>query len=176
MPYPSEVLGEWCKRIRELMDAPREGKTGHRDGFCQCEVFRAIEYAPAEQQPQLASGIFWSVWIDQVMWYVLVEGGVQGCHPDRSLYEEFIKRYPFPKLYSHPVPGHASPAWLVAANRGYATPSRELLLEDKEEFWGEVASWLDSTARCDVSNAAVSAFKEDLGLRFPPELGYLFGE
>lgn len=176
MPFPSDQMREWCRRIRELLDAPREGRTGHRDGFCQCEVYRAIEYAPAGQQAQLASGVFWSVWIDQVMWYVLVEGGVEGCYADRNFYEEFIKRYPFPKLYSHPVPGHASPAWLLAANRSYPIPGRSLLREDKREFWGEVAAWLDSIERSDVKDAAIFAFKEDLGLRFPPELSYLFTE
>lgn len=174
--FPSGSLREWCRRIRELLDAPREGRTRHRDGFCQCEVYRAIEYAPAAQRAQLASGIFWSVWIDQVMWYVLVEGGVGGRAANRELYEAFAALYPFPKLYSHPVPGHASPAWLLAANRSYQLPSRELLLEDKEEFWGDVASWLESIGRSDVRDAAIFAFKEDLGLRFPPEMGYLFAE
>lgn len=166
MPFPSQALEDFCSNVAILIEAPREGRTCHRDGFCQCEIYRAIQYAPIAQQSQLASGIFWGVWVDQILFYVLIEGGIRG-QPDCALYERFREAYPFPKFYSHTRPGHASPYGLLADNRDYTRPTRELLIEDKQGFWGEVSEFLDSLGRHDVRASAEDAFREDLGLRFP---------
>ena len=174
MPFPSPALSDFCEHVRVLILAPRQERTAHRDGFCQCEVYRSIEYAPPNQQAQLASGLFWAVWIDQVLYYIAVEGGVPECAADPAVYEHFRNTYPFPKLYSHVGGGHASPYLLLAEWRPYAGPSRNLLLEDKRAFWGEVAEFLDSEGHGHVRRAAEIAFNEDLQLRFPPEHAYLF--
>jgi len=176
MSFPSDQIREWCKWLWKLLDALGPHVAGRVDGLCQCEVGHMVSFVPLGHRPQFVSGLFWSVWIDQVMWYVLVEGGVRGCYSDRNFYEAFIRRYPFPKLYFHAGDGHASPAWLLAPERSYPGPGRELLLEDKREFWGEVAAWLESVERSDIRDAAVFAFREDLDLRFPPDLHYLFSE
>jgi len=39
-----------------------------------------------------------------------------------------------------------------------------------------MAAWLESIELSDVKDAAAFAFKDALGLRLPPELGYLFAE
>ena len=125
-------------------------------------------YAPPDLREQLASGLFWSVWIDQVLWNVLGGGGT-------PLYDDFAGRYPFPKLHSHPTPGYASPCFIISGDHQYPVPSPELLLEDKEEFWGEVAQWLESVADILVKETAEAVFRRDLQRRFTPEFGYLFG-
>ena len=174
MPYPSDQMREWCRRIHELINVPGRG-TGHTDGFCHCEVHEAIAYAPTpESQAELAAGLFWRVWIDQILRRILRPGGTVG---DPGFYEELRRLYPLPRLYGHHFGDDACPAIIFTDTyRTYPVPSRELLCEDKREFWGEVAAWLDSIDRSDVRDAATLAFKEDLGLRFPPELSYLFTE
>jgi hypothetical protein len=181
MTYPSEAMREWCRRIRRPLDGPRQCKVGSDDGLCQHDWNVALKAEPQERQAKFVGALFWAVWIDQVMWHVLVEGRGQGCAANRELYEEFIRRYPFPKLYSSIDRGHARPfcfvpAYFVPAHCDYQTPDRELLLELKRTFWGEVAFWLGSIGRPDVTDAAVSAFKEDLRLQFPQELSFLFEE
>lgn len=168
MGFPSEPLKKWCKNINYLIKVQLE----RLEGICECQLLLILEVPGLEvsQRKQLGSAFFWSVWIDQVMYYVLVDGGVPGIEKDESLYKEFRRLYPFPKLYSHPSSGFASPGSVLAFCEGKSCmPDRELLLEDKKEFWGEVAKWLDSIERSDVKEAAIKAFKEDIELRyFPP--------
>lgn len=53
-------------------------------------------------------------------------------------------------------------------------PSRELLREDKSEFWDkEVAQWLEDNGRQDVRMAAECAFREDLSQRPSQEWQFL---
>jgi len=167
MGFPSEPLRKWCENINYLIKIQQE----RLEGICECQLPLILEVPGLEinQRKQLGSAFFWSVWIDQVMHYVLVDGGVPGVEKDESLYKEFRRLYPFPKLYSHPSPGFASP-WsvLVFCERKNCMPNKELLLEDKKEFWGEVAKWLDSIGRSDVKEAAIIAFKEDIEHRHFP--------
>jgi len=158
------------------LDAPRQCKVGSFDGLCQHDWNVVLQREPLGSQAEFAGALFWAVWIDQVMWHVLVEGKVKGCDANRGLYEEFIRRYPFPKLYSSTYDGHARPPYFIQENREYRTPDSELLLALKGTFWGEVASWLESIERSDVRDAAVAAFKEDLRSQFRQELAFLFDE
>jgi hypothetical protein len=172
MVFPSKALNDWCKNVQALINSSRNHRPSNSDGFSQSEVFKAVEFAPIEQRAQLLSGLFWSVWIDQVMYYILVENS-----KDKTLYETFRGIYPFPKLRSHPSCGQASPSWLMGDDeigRGCPKPNEELLLEDKKEFWGEISDWLTSIDRSDVKDLAEGAFKEDLRIRFNPALKYLF--
>jgi hypothetical protein len=173
MPFPSQALKDFCSNVDDLFRAPRE-RTTHRDGFCECEVDRAVEYAPPAMQAQLASGLFWAVWIDQVLYYVAEKGGIPACPADRAVYQRFYTTYRFPKLYSHAGRGHASPYWLLADQRPYATPTTDLIMEDKREFWGEVDDFLEHEGHAVVKDAALTAFREDLALRFPPAFAFLF--
>lgn len=157
-----------------MLDTPVAHPVAYRNGFCQCEVDHVVSFAgpehggSAEAMADFAAAFFWSVWIDQVMFYV-------SGHDD---YSEFRSLYPFPKLYSHHTGAHNPPASLIVGEHTYPLPCRVLLLEQKKDFWGEVSSWLDSSHRSELRRAAISAFKEDLRLRhrFPLELGYLFGD
>jgi len=192
MPYPSEAMFKWCENVRRLWWEQRRIGQTREDGFCRCQIGHAIERATdAREQAQLCSGLFWSIWIDQVLYDV--------CGSRQGLYERFRWLYPFPKLYSHTGPGYASPAVLLAPppevpaegppgfpedidwgeakhDEGdrYERPGRELLLEDKREFWGEVAGWLKEVGEETVRQAAQDDFRKDLGERFPPGFEFLF--
>jgi len=164
MAFPSPPLKAWCENIQMLVHAPRPHKTAYADGFCQCELADAILRAPLAGQAQLASALFWSFWIDLVMGHVA----------DPQLYEDFRKKYPFPRLHFHPGPGTACPTWVLRQDQPYRLPTSELLLEDKEEFWREVAAWLDSIERSDVREKAIAAFEKDLKHEFFKDLADLF--
>lgn len=174
MSFPSRAIKSWCKNIQKLIDSPRKNKTTYNDGFCMCEVEKAILYAPGDKQAQLTSGLFWSVWIDQVMYYVLIDGGVNGFLPEPELYRKFRSIYCFPKFYVHSGPGHSSPHFLLGDNQHYQKPDEYLLKEDKNDFWCEVKKWLMSIHRDDVVNAVISAFREDIENRFENKYSFLW--
>lgn len=174
MQFPSQRIKDWCNNIQALIDAPRVNKTSKGNGFCGCEFEQAILYAPRNQQAQLTSGLFWSVWIDQVMYYVFVDGGIVNFPQEIELYEKFRSIYCFPKLYVCSGRGYLSPHILFDNNYRYLKPDRELLEEDKKEFWNdEVKKWLTNIHRGDVIVALVSAFKEDITKRFENNYGFL---
>jgi len=176
MPYPSQAMRTWCENVEKLrQEMFRLGKA-REDGWCQCQIGEALgRFCPQDQQAQFCSGLFWSIWIDQVFYSV-------SRHLGQEFYEQtFRPTYRFPKLFSHPTPGHASPAFLLSEPPGmlaqdwrHQRPSRELLLKDKEEFWGEVAGWLQQVERQDILQAAETDFKDDLQRRFPEALKFLF--
>ena len=179
MCFPSESLRAWCANIErlrlELAKSPRESHRAavREDGFCECGVGVVISSAPWRQQAQLCSGLFWSIWIDQVLFTV----------SPRELYDRFRdpKLYLFPKLYSHTGPGHASPALLLRPRDDfvderwqYERPSQELLVEDKKDFWGEVAAWLSHVGAENRRQTAEAEFRADLRQRFPAGFEFLF--
>jgi len=176
MSFPSDSLRMWCANVEWLRRELEKTYPGQirQDGFCQCGVGLAISKALPDQQAQLCSGLFWSVWIDQVLFTV--------SHPE--LYVAFRRLYSFPKLYSHPEPGcHASPAFLLKPpdNREgkewqYERPNRGLLLEDKEDFWGEVGAWLKDVGQENTRQSAESEFRKDLHERFSAGFEFLFAE
>jgi hypothetical protein len=170
MPFPSDAMRAWCRSIEDLRQAMcKLGKAGE-DGWCQCDIGDAIRFCPQDQQAQLCSGLFWSIWINQVLFTVL----------PRELYDQFCGIYTFPKLHSHPTAGHASPAFLISPPAAadercqYPRPTMELLMHDKKEFWGEVAAWLRQNGQVNRCEAAEAKFKADLGRRFPEEFHFLW--
>ena len=177
MPYPSQaMLLLWCRNVEELRREMFKLGKAREDGWCQCQIGEAIgRFCPQDQQAQFCSGLFWSIWIDQVLYSV----------SEKDFYwPSFYDAYPFPKLHCHATGGHASPAFLLGEpppgtppeDWPYQRPSRELLLEDKKSFWGEIAAWLRHLGRQDVLQAAEDAFKEDLQRRFPEDLQALLSE
>jgi hypothetical protein len=170
MPFPSEAMKLWCQNVEKLREALFRQDKAQDDGWCQCQIGEAFSiFCPRDKQAQLCSGLFWSVWIDQVLFTVL----------PRELYDQFRSIYTFPKLRSHPT-GHASPAFLInppaAADERcqYQRPTRELLMQDKKEFWGEVAAWLRHVGQVNHCDAAEADFKADLGRRFTEEYHFLW--
>lgn len=177
MKFPSEDLKNWCREIQNLIDAPRERKTGI--GFCACEIEEAILYAPENMQAQLTSALFWSIWIDQVMYFILLDGGVKPYlrkyfpPAENQLYDKFRSLYPFPKLNIHGGAGQVSPGYLLSEQRHFQKPDIKLLSEDRKEFWGEIKNWLKSIQREDIINAMICAFREDVKLRFENKYYFL---
>jgi len=172
MRYPSEAVVAWCQNIENLREAMfRLGKAGE-DGWCQCQIGEAIAaFCPPDKQAQLCSGLFWSVWIDQVMHSVCEE----------SFYKkQFRPTYRFPRLHSHffseDAPD-ASPAFLLTCADPqwvYAKPDERLLFEDKRAFCGEVSAWLQSTEQAHLCQAAEAKFRSDLSQRFPNDIEFGF--
>ena len=194
MPYPSPALTRWCRIASHLTDRQQQQIHYRSDGLFLDEIPPINSGWPPGIQAEFVSRLFWSVWIDQVLYRVL---GSQN-----PVYEAFRKLYPFPKLYHRVPPVHASPA-LLLVNRAvqnlqgnhiaegeendfpdapsrphqYEAPDQKLLQEDKGKFWGEVADWLSNTDNGAVKDAAITAFEEDLrnpDRDFPDWLRYLF--
>ena len=177
MPFPSEAMRAWCHNVEKLRQEMFKLGKACEDGWCQCQIGEALgRFCRPGQQAQFCSGLFWSIWIDQVLYSV-------SPRLDQEFYgQTFRPAYRFPKLFIHPPPGHASPEFLLRESPPgtpredwqYQRPSRELLLEDKKDFWGEIAGWLRHLERQDILQAAEADFKEDLQRRFPETLTFLF--
>lgn len=172
MNYPSEDLNKWFRELSDFLSTVFSEETAER--FCQCGVYKIREEMPSEEAASdFFNGLFWSLWVDQTMHYVLVGrgSGSSGLNSEeaKELYSSFRSVYPFVKMESHGSPGMASPGWLL---RDFSQPSPAQLKDGKEDFWGNVSSWLKSQNKEGVVSACEKAFKEDLEERvFPKGIG-----
>lgn len=104
--------------------------TSYTDGLCQCEIERFIE--EADQPGLIRSFLMLSVFIDQRMYTDF-----------QFLYEDFRSHFCFPRLYSCPTAGMASPNWVISVSRGYDS---KMNWQDMERIaaavLGELFNWL----------------------------------
>ena len=183
MSYPSDDLRKWFDGL-ELLNK----HTKILPQICQCGVFPLIKkyLKNDEHKKNLLNGLFWSIWIDQVIYSVLVDTRCLesvnirrkfNIKKDEELYNKFRKFYPFIKINSHCGMGQANPAWLITKNfhnEDCPLPENKLLLEGKKDFWDNVSDWFDCIKKSDIKESIIAAFKEDLKLRFPKEAQNLF--
>ncbi len=102
--------------------------------------------------------LFWSTWIDQVMYSVST----------RDVYWEFRKRFPFPKILN--CNGGRPRAGEFIVDR-IAYNDINLLLY-KERYWGSVERWLMENGYEDIRERALNEFRQST--RVPDEIKYLF--
>ena len=167
MSYPSSSLEHWFSSVFDLwLDMSKKKEEYDNYGWCECGIFHAILKEPnIIRRHNLASSIFWSVWIDQVI-YTITRG------KDESIYEKFRSKYPFPKVHSHSSNGYTTPYFILEFNLGdsdFYPPDIDLLLEYKEEFWNEIADYFKSIDKKELVEKAILEFKNDLAERGFPE-------
>jgi len=134
---------------------------------------------PSSQQQDLVNGLFWSLWIDQVFYYVTMDGGVRPYlrssfyGTNANLYQEFRNKYPFPKIHAHSGGGQMSPKTLFHKQFSYSIPTKKQLLEGRKDFWGEIKDWLKFIKREEIIIQIICAFREDINERFTSEYKFL---
>lgn len=176
--YPSEDLKNWCTQIKNLW--VNTSKTRHTElygdfGWCECEAQAAILKAPTlKQKKLLASGLFWSVWIDQVI-YTVTKKQNENLFLNENLYEQFREKYPFPKVYSHSSAGHTIPYIILGNNCDY-TPDLSMLIEFKNDYWGEIENYFLDLGEWNLVYYAKLEFENDLAERGFPEKYYKLWE
>jgi predicted DNA-binding transcriptional regulator YafY len=153
-----------CAEVEAIVHTPWDRKTTYEDGLCHCEIDRLCDWI----RDQFICRLFWSVWIDQVLFYILVEGkGAVAAEP--QLYEAFRENFRFPKFHPHSSSRHESPSSLfrTEGNNHGASCHPSLMNAAKDEVWGSVAQWLDTDGHQLVKEAVETEFVRDMHLRFP---------
>ncbi len=174
MPFPSKDIKDFCKEVINLTNV-KDIKCFGDGNFCSCIFETAIGHAPPNDQGDLVNGLFWGIWTDQLMYYILIDGGIPELSKEPEFYHLFREKYPFPALYIHQTTNVAPPGWILSSDRKYMLPADDLLKSGRKEFLGEVENWLLSVNREDVRSALNNAIVEDLKVRiFPPSIGKLF--
>lgn len=181
MKFPSDGIKDWYININKLIINLGVELRGEEFGseFCECELEKIVQSYPKKEQADLVNGFFWSVWIDQVMYYVVLDGGVRPylrhsfVSKNRELYFNFRELYSFPKIHNHSGGGQITPQMLLNSNMNYEKPNAVLLLNGKKTFWGEVKNWLKSIKRDDIINQMILAFREDVKIRFDDKYEFL---
>ena len=134
--FPSKEISEWCTNINKLLYVD--------ENVCECAIENIIQKCPTSQQQDLVNGLFWSLWIDQVFYYITYDGGVRpylrysfkGTNTD--LYQEFRTTYPFPKIHAHSGGGQMSPMTLFHNQFSYNKPTNK-----QEEIYNNAISLFD---------------------------------
>lgn len=182
MEYPSKDIRDWCININKffkILNNNSNIRSHYESTLCACGIERAIQFCPSNQQKDLVNGLFWSIWIDQVFYYVTKDGGIKPYlrnnfkSINNKLYDKFRKIYPFPKIHAHTGGGQINPVVLLDDNLNYKKPTNNLLLEGKKSFWGEIKSWLKSIKREDIIDQMIKAFRDDIYERFGKEYEFL---
>jgi hypothetical protein len=169
--FPSNEISQWCTSINKLLCVD--------ENVCECAIENIIQNCPTSQQQDLVNGLFWSLWIDQVFYYITYDGGVRpylrycfkGTNTD--LYQEFRTTYPFPKIHAHYGSGQMSPMTLFNNQFSYNKPTNKQLLEGRKDFWGEIKDWLKYKNRAEIIAQFICAFREDFKERFTTEYEFL---
>jgi len=107
------TLIDWCWKTMP-------GRLSIRGEICQCQTEDVIRRSP--NASRMRSFLMIGVLIDQMMFSHFSQ-----------VYDEFHNQFRFPKLQAHPVPGMASPSWLIYSRRHF----------DENMDWQETAKVVD---------------------------------
>lgn len=144
----------------------------------RCLRDTALRSMQGDDLTRLFIVFFWCAWIDQVMYWILVDKNNPGATNEHEVYKALRKKFAFPKLVEHATPAHFRPGLFVMDE--HITPMINLLnrqnlfTEYQQALWSAVEDWLLSLGRPDLRERAIAAFKEDFGQRVPLELRFLF--
>jgi len=155
----------WCDNINRFMEIINPGR-GYITESNLNRVFkgRIKLIQNPQQEKELAAALFWSVWIDQIMYFILVDKRFYGFPRNAGCYDKFRRLFSFPKLYENSGHSFLSPFVILDT----CPCEAKLLLEDKKEFWeDEVAKWLVEEGYASVKENAERMFGLDLQERFP---------
>lgn len=172
--FPGTEMERWCDLARELVGALNPGQEGLREHHIW-RIAGKLPGSPSEGYPLGKTGpraiipaLFWGAWIDQVLYFVLVDRRMRSQPHGEDCYLEFRRRYPFPALRDNAGRAYLSPAVILQVR----PVDPRTLKEVRREFWDqEVAEWL--SAESDyfmVRMVAEKMFRLDMQERFPDPL------
>jgi len=173
--YPAENISKWLTNIREVFRLEFNIGIEELDyGVCICQTPRLLRLLKSnEERMHFLNGLFWSIWIDQVMYYVM-----HSSQHGLKLYSEFRRKYLFPKIFNHGYGGHASPCILLEEHEilellGNKIDTKTLIL-GKTAFLDEVCDWLCSIGESAMKLQVMKEFKADQTSRFSEQWRIFF--
>lgn len=149
-------------RILNVLNT-REAKTE----FCSCELIsNRITYKRLLKKQDYIN-LFFASWIDQVMYWVLVDSRNEFCLKELWLYEYFYNYYRFIKIVYHGPGSRVRPiSYLIGLGYKNLLRERELLLRTKQKYWDQdVKEFFLSIDRRDIIEIAEQEFLRDLSLQ-----------
>lgn len=141
----------------------REPKTE----FCNCELLSNRITSKRLLKKQDFINLFFASWIDQVMYWVLVDSGNEFCLNELWLYEYFYKYYRFIKIVYHGPGSMVRPiSYLTGLGYKNLLREKELLFYTKQKYWDQdVKEFFLSIDGRDIIELAEKEFIRDLSLR-----------
>ena len=139
-----------------------------QEPFCSCEINRLYSIVNENQRSKELIELFMWTWIDQVIYWLLVDGKNESCLNNYELYDKFRRKYTFPKIRHHSSPGFIEPSYyLTAFHNINLIIDRHLLLYIKKIAWDQnVKPFLLKLREMDVVNRSEEEFRRDLTLRY----------
>ena len=139
-----------------------------QEPFCSCEINRLYSIVNENQRSKELIELFMWTWIDQVIYWVLVDDKNESCLNNYELYDKFRSKYAFPKTRHHSSPGYMEPSfYLTAIHKINLINDRNLLLDIKRMAWDEnIKRFFLSMGEIDIVNRAEKEFRRDLTLRY----------
>lgn len=135
--------------------------------FCSCELLSSQITSKRLLKKEDFISLFFATWIDQVIYWVLVDSGNEFCLNDSELYETFHTKLVFPKFWQHGSRHYARPViFLIRLYRKDLLSENKLLLLTKLKYWnlGGKKFFL-RIGRRDIIKLAEQEFIRDLSLR-----------
>jgi len=149
-------------RIMDVLNT-RESRTE----FCSCELISNRITARRLLDKEDLINLFFATWIDQVIYWMLVDSRNPFCLKELRLYKTFYKKFKFLKFYYHGYGRWVRPISYLTS-LGYRNLIREknLLLRTKQKYWDQdVKEFFLSIHRGDIIELAEQEFLRDLSLR-----------
>jgi hypothetical protein len=152
-------------------------------GIClPCLVNSIRQTTKVLNRLRIGKFLFSIVWIDQVLYYILMDSENPNCFNDEGFYQEFKKEFPFPKFCEHTTWRAIQPTRILFEFGMKIRPNSHALtnkiLTSFQEVWEEVCEWLLLERRADLIFEAMKEFQKDVikGERVPMVLGYSFNK
>jgi hypothetical protein len=117
--------------------------------------------------------LFWSIWIRQVMYYILDSG-------EDPVHEKFIEKFPYPLFKQGEWRGYTNPNHIISkfSDSKAVFKKKALFKKYMNLYWKPVARWLKKINKEDILMKAKDEFKKDFNARirnFPDELSWIIG-
>ncbi len=166
MAYPNGVVATFVDNLHNISkNLEKSGLFRKSDGFCKEDINKILALdITAEEKMNLSNGIFWVIWVEQIMKRV--------C--DLKTYREFKQIFKYPSYFEGESCENINNPQLVISGRLSSTPDLNLLKAGKDAFWGDVKAWLKYEGNNELVDKAEKAFKKDLNIRFDNKYWELF--
>lgn len=154
-----------------------------RQEFCICELKNYYINSGDSIQKEDLINLFMGTWIDQTIYWVLVDSDNENCLKEYELYQEYYEEFKFLKFEQHGFGNLIEPIYfLTGISENNLLSEKELLLLTKLKYWDRgVKEFFSSIGRLNIVELAEDEFVKDLSLRYrftenqEKELKYLWG-
>ena len=134
--------------------------------FYVSAIYNYVNSPKYSDKDELLAKFFIWVWIDQTIYWVLVDKRNKRRIHDEGIYQQFKLYFPFPKIWLEGMSPIIRPRNLLSHNEINIAHNLKLLKITKLKWWdGLVKQYFIEIDRPDIINLAEEEFRKDLTLR-----------